>query len=127
MIGDMELPKPERPIPGPEDDGEPTDDQEGVLRVLDTSGDRRVKWKRGDAKSIERAKAKFEDLKKRGYAFFALKRVTKFRDSNGTELVASKSADALRAPVQDSPEGPVRRFEPDEHREVVAGPPRRGG
>ena len=77
--------------------------------------------------SIERAKAKFEDLKKRGYAFFALKRVTKFRDSNGTELVASKSADALRAPVQDSPEGPVRRFEPDEHREVVAVPPRRGG
>ena len=72
MIGDMELPKQERPIPGPEDDGEPTDDQEGVLRVLDTSGDRRVKWKRGDAKSIERAKAKFEDLKKRGYAFFAL-------------------------------------------------------
>lgn len=128
---------PEPPVLAEENDTEPNED-EGVLIVPDAySGDKRIKWKRGDSKSIEKARARFEKLKEQGYAFFAIKRVrlNAFPKSNGTELVATKTPGkrglveetALVPRSGDAPDGEqIRHFEPDQA-EIHAVPPRAGG
>ncbi len=128
---------PEPPAMAEESETEPNED-EGVLIELDrAAGDRRIKWKRGDAKSIEKAKTRFQELKDKGYAFFAIKRVRlrSFPTSNGTELVATKepgkrglvAETALVPKSGDAPAGEqVRHFEPDQA-EIHAVPPRAGG
>jgi len=120
-----------------ESETEPNED-EGILVELDASaGDRRIKWKRGDTASESKAKARFEELKKKGYAFFAIKRVRlhAFPKSNGTELVATRAPGkrglveetALVPKSGDAPAGEqIRHFEPDQS-EIQAIPPRAGG
>jgi hypothetical protein len=106
-----------------------SDDDEHVLIELDGSGDKRIKWKLKDPKSIARAKARFEKLKANGYAFFRVRKVrlTKFPESNGTEIMATKDATVTQlAEGEELPAGPVRRFEPADD-EITAVPPRRGG
>jgi hypothetical protein len=112
-----------------EDDGEP-EPGEHVLRVLDREhGDKRIKWKPGDAKSIERAKARFEKLQKEGYAFFRLNhiRVAEFPSDSTTKMIVGTSDPAKVALIREAtPEGPIRHFEPDAD-EVHGVPARRGG
>lgn len=107
----------------PIDDSEPGED-EGVLREIDASvGDRKIKWKRSNGASVEKARAKFDELKAKGYAIFAVRkvRVKTFPTEGTTELVAAKTA-----PKDLVEEGRIRSFEPDAD-ELIAVPPRSGG
>jgi hypothetical protein len=105
------------PVTPASDDGLPEDD-EGVLSIIDASvGDRKIKWNRKDPKSIAKAKKKFEELKAKGFKFFAVKRVGVHEfDEKGGEIHATDKV----------PEGPVPEFEP-EARELVAVGQQRGG
>lgn len=127
---------PPGPIPSAEDDESPPGPNEGVLSWPDVdAGDKRIKWEKGNPKSEAKARAKFEELSKKGYAFFRLgvQTAPTFDPEKGTELVATKRPEAKRAlpppngfvPV---PAGvQVRKFEPDDTREIHAVPARRGG
>ena len=105
------------------EDEEPGEN-EGVLTEIDASvGDRKIKWKRGDTGSIAKAKAKFEELRAKGHAFFVVRRVrvTKFPDSGDISTVV-----ATKTPKGLVEEGQVTKFEPDAD-EIVAVPRRTGG
>lgn len=97
-----------------DDDSEPTDD-EGMIRIPDAGhGDRKIRWKRKDPKSVARAKGRFDELKAQGYRFFRLARVKvdSFPDKNGGELVATKRKLKEIPTELTAPEGPVTEFEP---------------
>lgn len=44
----------------------------GQMRVLDSSGDRQVKWEADDKASIEAAEQVYEALKAAGFSFFTV-------------------------------------------------------
>jgi len=106
---------------------EPKDD-ENVLRVMDRElGDRKIKWKPGNSASVKKAKAKFEELRSKGYAFFRVTRVRvkadEFPETAGAIVATKKDLASLPAEVEGEQ---IRKFEVTT-RETVAVPPRSGG
>jgi len=121
----MMAPPEEREPLAPDDETREPNSDEHVLRVLDPShGDKRIKWKPKDSASVKKAKAKFEELRAKGYAFFRITKVRvkadEFPEKAGEIVATKKEIVGLEDGEQ------VRKFEVDT-RETVAVPPRAGG
>lgn len=65
----------------------------GEMRVMDQSGDEKIEWDPADKESTDKAKSKFDDLKKKGYDFYEVadakgKAVKKFSKKLGKLIAA---------------------------------------
>lgn len=68
----------------------------GEIRILNQNGDETLDWNAGDAKSVDAARARFDELKERGYNFYESvtsrgKQVIEF-DPKAGKLIAAPGA-----------------------------------
>lgn len=46
--------------------------EDHMLAIMDDTGDTRVQWDRTDSQQVAKARAKFDELKKRGYMAYSV-------------------------------------------------------